>query len=325
MNQESFVAGAESRWRAFEAMLRELEAQGEHTMAPTDRSRFPEAYRGVCRDLALARQRRFDAFVVDRLNRLALRGHQVLYRAPRGSWRRMMVFWIAGFPQAVRREASIAILATVLFYGSAAAIYGMVRAEPDLIYTVMAREKVVELEAMYNPASEHHLRPRSGDTDVAMFGFYIRNNMSVGFRTFAGGIFAGVGSLLLLILNGVFLGAVVGHLQQVGFLEPLLTFVAAHGAPELTAITLTAAAGLRLGWALIAPGTHRRFDAVRLAGRRAIPLVYGATGMLLVAAVIEAFWSANTLVSPTVKYSVGAVMWVLTLGYLILAGRPRGH
>ena len=64
---------------------------------------------------------------------------------------------------------------------------------------------------MYDPANRR-LGMREADTNVAMFGFYIWNNVRIGFQTFAGGLLAGVGSAWFLGANGVIIGAVAGYL-----------------------------------------------------------------------------------------------------------------
>src|SRR3546814_12283951 len=80
-----------------------------------------------------------------------------------------------------------------------------------------------------------------------MFGLYIANNISIGFRTFAGGLLAGVGSLLGLVFNGVMFGTVAAHLQGIGHGGPFWRFVVGHAAPELSAIVVAGTAGLRPG------------------------------------------------------------------------------
>jgi uncharacterized membrane protein SpoIIM required for sporulation len=86
---------------------------------------------------------------------------------------------------------------------------------------------------------------------------------------------------------------------------------------------LCGAAGLRLGYSLIAPGRLRRVDALRVGAREALPLVIGSAGMLVLAAGIEAFWSPRTEVPVQIKYGVGIAMWLLTTAYFCLMGRRR--
>lgn len=319
LNQEYFVAIGLARWQRFDTLVTSLEG-GEGGAAAAG---FPRQYRQLCQDLALARQRSFSTTLVEHLNGLVLRGHRQLYRAERGSRQRFARFWTSTFPRAVRAEWRLVVLSLLLFYGAGALVGLAVTLEPDLVYLFASPGQVAQLEMMYDPSSDHFLRPRAGADDFAMFGFYIYNNVGISFRMFAGGFFAGVGSLFMLLLNGVFLGAVTGHLTNVGFGVTFFPFVIGHGSFELTAIVFSAAAGLRLGWSLVSPGRSRRIDALKVASLRALPLVYGSAGMLVVAAVLEAFWSGNVVVGASIKLLVGACLWAGVIAWLLLGGRAR--
>ena len=146
---------------------------------------------------------------------------------------------------------------------------------------------------MYDPANKR-LGMREADDNVAMFGFYIWNNVRIGFQTFATGLAFGLGTLFYLVFNGVMIGAVAGYLTEIGYGDPFWSFVSGHSAMELTAIAISGAAGLRLGAALIAPGLRSRKAALVAAARPAVQLMYGAAAMFFAAAFIEAFWSPLT-------------------------------
>jgi uncharacterized membrane protein SpoIIM required for sporulation len=148
--------------------------------------------------------------------------------------------------------------------------------------------------------------------------------MGVGFRTFASGIFFGLGSLFFLLYNGVMLGAVTGHMLHMGYGVTFSSFVIGHGAFELQAVVLAGAAGLRMGWSLIAPGPYKRSDALKMGARAAVLLVFGSTGLFLVAAVVEAFWSASVSIPVAVKYVAGGLLWLLVTLYFSLARRVHG-
>jgi uncharacterized membrane protein SpoIIM required for sporulation len=154
-----------------------------------------------------------------------------------------------------------------------------------------------------------------------MFGYYIRNNISVSFQCYAGGLFAGIGSLFFLAYNGAFAGALAGYLVERGMSAQFFSFVATHSAFELTAIVLSGAAGLRTGYGLIAPGRLTRIDSLVRATRESVVLLYGATAMLLVAAAIEAFWSSSRWMPLGVKYTVAAMCWTAVVGYFLRQGR----
>ncbi len=166
----------------------------------------------------------------------------------------------------------------------------------ELIYSLTDGESVARLESMYDPTNRKPGRDawRQSDTDFAMFGFYVMNNVGIAFRTFALGLVVGVGSLFILVFNGLMIGAAAGHLTTLGYGETFWPFVSGHAALELTAIAISGAAGLLLASALLAPGQRRRRDALRENAREAVKLVNGALIMLVLAALVEAFWSAET-------------------------------
>jgi len=320
MRQDAFVARHEAEWRAFE---RWLEARGPARRAdglPRDEE-LPTRYRRLCHQLALARRRGYSPQVVARLQALMQRGHDVLYRAPPPRWRSALRFFGADFPRLVRAQRGCLWLAAVLFAVPAVALFFAVLQWPELAHSVFAPQQLAKFEAMYDPADGRHRLGRESGTDIAMFGYYIYNNVSIGFRTFASGLLAGVGSAFVLAFNGVVFGVVAGHLQGVGHGDPFWRFVAGHSAPELVAIVIAGAAGLRLGLALVAPGRLRRIDALAEAGRVGGRLCLGILAMLVFAAFVEAFWSSTGSIPAPVKFGVAALLWLLVLSWLALGGR----
>lgn len=321
MRQETFERRHAAEWDAFGDALGQAEAVRRE--ARPDVVDLPTRYRRLCQHLALARYRGYSTHLVDRLNRLAVGGHHQLYQRAVSLGRDLRDLAARDFPRAFRSEWRLVLLAHLLFYGPFLGMIGGIALEPALVYSVVDPGMVAQMEGMYDPDSAHHLRERDSDSDVYMFGFYIRNNIGIAFRTFAGGVLAGTGSLFFLIYNGFVLGAVAGHLTQVGFAQTFWPFVIAHGSVELTAIVLSGAAGLRLGLAVLAPGRRSRGRALAEAGRTALPLLYGLTAFLLLAAFVEAFWSSKHTLPVELKLGVGAAAWVVVYAYLLLAGRAR--
>jgi uncharacterized membrane protein SpoIIM required for sporulation len=158
-----------------------------------------------------------------------------------------------------------------------------------------------------------------------MFGFYIYNNISIAFMTFAGGLFLGVGSLFILAANGIFLGAAAGHIINVGYYQTFFSFVIGHSAFELTAIVISAQAGLYLGYRLFVPQGLSRGAALRKAGKTVLPLISGSAIMLVIAAIVEAFWSSRHEIPQFVRLVIGMILIVLVSYYFIFAGRSHSR
>ncbi len=313
MKQALFELTRSERWQRFEAQLAQLD-RGEPV------ADFPREYRLLCQDLLLARDRRFAAGLVDRLNGLALRGHQHLYGAALAP-RNLLRLFTRDFPRAVRREALLLLVVAVVFFGPMLACFGLVLRQPDLIYSVMTPQQVIGYDQMYDPSGEHYGEPREAVDGVVAFLFYVGNNVAASFRAFASGIFFGIGTLAMLLFNAVTIGSLAGHLTVLGRELPFFSFVIGHGAFELPAIALAGVAGMRIGLSLLAPGQRTRGAALREAGRRVVPILYGSTAMLVVAAVLEGNWSGASAIPATVKFSVGAGLWTLVAAWLALAGR----
>jgi uncharacterized membrane protein SpoIIM required for sporulation len=322
MNQQQFEQKYHQAWSEFEDWLEWRENRQEKsagsTVNPID---IPQRYRQLCHHLSLARERRYASILVERLHDLVLRGHQILYSS-RSSWLAGLTrFLVFEFPAAVRSEARLFWLAAILFYGAGLFMYLAVLNAPDMVYTMMDPETANSIESMYNPENDKFGRERGSESDMAMFGHYIRNNISIAFQTFAGGLLFTLGSFFFLLFNGLFFGAVTAHLTHAGYTETFYSFVVGHGSFELTAIVISGAAGIRLGLALLMPGRRSRGNALRHAARISGKLVGGAAVMLVFAAFIEAFWSSTHFIPPMIKYFIGASLWIAVAAYLLLAGR----
>ncbi|SFP50391.1 stage II sporulation protein M [Pseudomonas sp. NFPP28] len=322
MKQSLFESRHQRQWQAFAEQLKQLE-QGQAKAG--DVADFPHQYRRLCQHLALAQERGYSSYLVDPLQQLALRGHQQLYRHRSQLAANALSFVLADFPRLVREQWRFVLIASLLFFGSLVGIALLVYLFPDLIYSIVSPQQVAEMQGMYDPDASRLGRAaeRASSEDWMMFGYYVMHNIGIAFQTFAAGLVFGLGSVFFLVFNGLIIGAVSGHLTEIGYGQTFWSFVIGHGAFELTAIALAGAAGLQLGWALIAPGQLTRGESLRLAARKSVQMLCGVMIFLLIAALIEAYWSSTTVITPWVKYLVGAVLWLLVGTYLGFAGRNR--
>lgn len=323
MKQQAFEDRYRSDWQSFAGRLDQLEKKKKSTPTTADpwgNVDFPAAYRRLCGQLAIARERQYSNRLTDELSQLAMRGYQQLYRSPRGRWATILQFIGVEFPRLVRKEARLFWLCSLLFYGPVLAMGWAVYAAPELVYSLFDHGQVANFEQMYQPGNKIR-DERPAESDLLMFGFYIYNNIGIGFRTFASGIVFAIGTIFILLFNGVYIGGIAGYLTERGYTETFFPFVIAHGAFELTAIVLAGVAGMRLGLALLMPGRYSRLEALKRASRSAIKIVYGVIALLLLAALIEAFWSSNDHLPIALRYSVGAACWFIMIVYLLGAGR----
>ncbi|MBL8766075.1 MAG: stage II sporulation protein M [Planctomycetes bacterium] len=319
VKREPFIAARQRRWAKLRSRLERANAARGDDSERATAAEFPALYRAVCHDLALAKKRHYGRDLVERLNALALRGRHVLYEQRQRPFASAGTFILRTFPRTVRAQGRMLLFSVALFYGLGLFMFVCATTWPTLLEEVLSPEQVASMEGMYDPAQREAGEGRDFGDDTVMFGFYLKNNTSIGFRTFAGGLFFGVGALLLVGYNGLFLGAVFGHLTKVGFGVTLYPFVIGHGALELNAIVIAGLAGFKLGFALFAPGRRSRVGKLREVGRDCAVLIGGAALMFFGAAILEAYWSASAL-DASIKIAVGAALWVLVLFYFAFAG-----
>ncbi len=325
MSQEHFIQQHEGLWSQFEAFLnsrgklvRKAEGSKGVTIPPLEE--IPHCYRMVCHHLSIAKSRVYSPALIARLNQMAIEGHALFYRSRQGSLHHFFQFWRDEFPNTLRREAKLVYLSALLFFGSWLLVSFLTFVFPELPELILGKKQIQEIEHMYRPGNHFRTEQRTNSMDVVMLAYYIYNNVSIGFQIFAGGLLLGLGSVFFLLFNGIFLGAITAHLINVGYATQLFSFTAGHSTFELIGIVFAGAAGLKLGYSIINPGRRPRGDALKHAAQSALTLVYGTMMFLLLAAFIEAFWSPLALL-PIVKYAVGLTLFVLTLTYLLFAGR----
>lgn len=319
MKRGPFIAQREASWKRLAELVAELEALRATPSRASAPAELLPLYRRVCQDLALARRRMYGGALVERLNALVLAARNHVYRDRSRPLASAVRFIARDFPRLVRSEAGFFWLSTIVYLVPLVAMMLISSERPDLLFAAVDPAMVQQFEEMYNP-SEGHTDGRSADDAIAMFGFYISNNVGGDIKAFAGGALWGVGTLLFLIYNGLVHGSVFGHVTQIGFGGELWPFVCGHAVLELSGLFVASAAGLRLGAALVAPGRRSRSRALRENGARALQLFLGAVAMTVGAAFIEGFWSASAA-AVEVKFAVGACTSLATASYLLLAGR----
>ena len=324
MNQEQFTAQHDAEWRRLEAWITPGKKSANKADEKASVEEFAGLYRRCCQHLALARSRLYSHTLINRLNKIVIQSHARLYGARRNLLHDVVRYVLRDFPAQVRAEWRPVLASAALLYLSMIAMVGAILIDPDMVYTMMDGEQLRQFEYMYDPAHLDKLGRSAGreaDSDLMMFGFYVKNNTGIGFRTFASGLFFGLGTLLTLLFNGLHIGAAAGHMTHLGYIQTFWGFVAGHSALELNAIVLSGAAGFKLGLALMAPGRRTRLGALKEESKNALMLMYGAAGMFILAGMVEAFWSPIRSIPPEVKYLVGIGMWFVVIGYFVFGGR----
>ena len=293
-------------------------------LSPEEVNRFVSLYRSACADLALASSYQLPPTTVDYLNKLVGRAHNQLYRGRDFRWKTWADALFVHTPQKIFSDVCVHICFFVfwgLFLLSAFLAYESERF-PGYAEQILSPAGAEAMQGSFEDFSG-----RTYGENCMMAGHYVWNNAGIGLKCFAFMILI-VPGFLTLAFNGVYLGAAFGLMFRPETGEAgvnFKTFVTAHGPFELTAIVLSAAAGLRIGVSWIKTGGLTRMSALFKAGQDALPIVMAAVVMFFIAAFIEGF------ISPTpekympwwIKGSIAVISCGMLLTYFVILGYPR--
>src|SRR5262245_60507639 len=311
-------------WQELDKLCDKVQSGPGKTLAAPEVSRMGALYRAACADLALAYAYQLPQNTVQYLHRLVGRAHNQLYRSRRfelAKWSHMLLFEV---PKTIFHDRCVQVMFCVfwgVFILSAYLAYSKT-AWPDFVEQIWTTEGIQSLEKMYEKPIQD--LDRTGDQNSFMAGLYIWNNTGIGLQCFAWGLLV-VPGMLITMFNAIKLGAAFGYMARpdVAAGDNFFEFVTAHGPFELTAIVLSAGAGLRLGLAWMMTAGLTRSSALRKAGRQVMPVVGAAMVMFFLAALIEGFLSPSA--APYgVKIGVALISSALLAVYFIVLGFPSG-
>jgi uncharacterized membrane protein SpoIIM required for sporulation len=316
--------GAEkiAQWTKFHQRAQRLLGGGKRALRGlpgVELARLLDDYQAIVADLARARSLGAAPETVDQLNRIAIVGHNLLYGQLRmrdarpGAWR------LSSFARAVRRYAAAVAFSALLFFGSALGAFIAVHLQPTLGYDLLGDEFLE-----FDPARPDNLHDIPSLARPVISSLIISNNIQVTLLAFGFGLTAGIGTAVLLVLNGIHLGTVASWLMLQGNGRALWGWIMPHGGTELLAICLAGGAGFILATAILAPGRKRRTTALRQVGADALTIELGCMVMLVIAGLIEGFISPSNM-PYTMRIGVLAASLIFWGGYFMLAGRRVGE
>lgn len=315
MRLDRFVEEREQRWQELEDAVQRARGKPER-LGPDGVRRLARLYRAAAADLAQARQRFPGDPVVARLASLVTRARPVVYSAePRRA--PLLEFLLNGYWRRVRERPLFlaAGWALMLVPGLLALLWAL--SDPG-----GASGLVPEQFRHAGDAGGHALE--SGGDQAAFSSGIFTNNIRVAFLAFAGGALGGLGTAAVEVYNGVLVGTVLGLASGAGNGSQVVELVAPHGFLELSCIAVAAAAGLRVGWAVIDPGPRARGTALAEEARHGAEIVLGTVPWLVLAGLVEGFVTPRRIgLAPALAVGIGiaSVYWALVLW----RGRPAGQ
>ncbi len=272
-------------------------------------------YHQTVSDLAKARSERAEPVLIEQLNLLVGRAYAVIYGRPGIQIMDIVRFFLTDFPRLVRERKHYLFVSVLVFLCGALVGFLCFDMDSKLIGLVIPEQMRTALQqaiAQGKVGGGIDTMQRFNEASRIMF-----HNMEVGFLAFATGLGFGIGTVYLLILNGMMVGGLAAIYHQAGLAAPFWALILPHGAVELPCVFIAAAGGLMLGNALLNPGKYGRREWLNHEGYDAVRLVVGTLPLLVVAGLVETYITPSKL-PITAKYATAMVLSVVSALYLFL-------
>jgi uncharacterized membrane protein SpoIIM required for sporulation len=319
MDIKRWLNRQEPHWQRLGTLLQQAEKKGMKHFSAKEVQEFSSLYRKVSTDLSRARTHAVGSVVLEQLTSLTQRSYTQIYQGKRQqNWSGVLAFYLWGFPVVVRETFPYIAVATAIAILGGLIGWWYAWRDPAFLPLIVPPHilDLVQKKGELWMGSIVGIEPMASSS-------IMQNNISVTISAFAGGMLAGTWTAFLMWNNGLSFGAIATLVAKYNLSYPFWAFVWPHGALELPAIFLSGGAGLLLASAIVFPGQHRRLDLLRENGSKAIQIMFGVVPMLVIAGLIEGFFSPSPAVPSALKYLTGFVLLGALILYLGFSNRPK--
>ena len=321
VNATRFRQAHEQDWSRLEQIVTRMEKRSIGSLSDDDLLALPGLYRTSLSSLSVARDTSLDRALITYLERLCTRAYFQIYGVQTPAWRQLSGFFARAWPSAVRSLWRETLFCVVLTFGAAALAYLLIRSDPSWYYSIVPEGLAQGRDPSTSAAA---LRDTLYDKQKDWLGvfatFLFTHNSQIAIFAFALGFAFAVPTVLLILYNGLMLGAFYAIFEAKGLGPNVIAWLMIHGTTEIFAICIAGAAGIRIGMAIAFPGSASRTDSAVQAGRTAAIAMVGTVIMLAVAGLLEGV-GRQTVTDDGLRMLIGAAVLVgwLTYYYLLPA------
>lgn len=326
VNATRFRQAHSADWERLEQIVTQMEKRSIRSLGDDDLLSLPALYRTTLSSLSVARDSSLDRALITYLERLSTRAYFQIYGVQTPVWRQLSGFFARGWPSAVRDLWRETLFCVALTVGAAVLSYLLIRSDPSWFYSIIPDGLA---EGRDPSASSEFLRStlydksRNQDGLTIFATFLFTHNAQIAIFSFALGFAFAVPSVLLILYNGLTLGAIYGVFAAKGLGPNLAGWLMIHGTTEIFAICISGAAGIRIGLAIAFPGRSSRPDAAVQAGRTAATAMAGTVIMLAVAGLLEGV-GRQVITSDSLRMLIGSAALMTWLAYFYALPAVRG-
>lgn len=293
MRETNFIKQNKAKWKRFEAMLR---------LKQRDPKELSKLFIQITDDLSYSRTFYKNRSVRVYLNNLAQQIFYSIYKSKKTKKGGIMSFWTDELPQLMYQSRGALLLSFSIFL--LAALMGAVSCYIDSDFPrVILGDSYVDM-TIRNIESGDPMAVYKQMDEFNMTFYITFNNIMVAFRTFITGLLTSIGTIGILIQNGVMLGSFQYFFYEHGELRESLLTIWIHGTIEISAIIIAGAAGITLGNGIVFPGTYSRMQSIQKSALRGLKIMLGIVPLFVMAGFIEGFVTRYTDAPDVLRFGI---------------------
>ncbi len=307
MRETKFIDQNKDKWGKFEIILKQEQK---------DPDQLSDLFVEVTDDLSYSRTFYTNRSVRVYLNAVAQKIFGSIYKNKKSNLKSFVNFWKEELPYTVfqsRKELliSFAIFALSVTIGVISSVN-----DPDFARIVLG-DNYVDM-TLANIENDDPMRVYKERSQINMTLGITLNNLRVAFLTFILGILYAIGSVFILVYNGIMVGTFqYFFIERDLFWESFLT-IWIHGTIEIISIIIAGGAGLVMGSGLLFPGTLTRLESFQLSATRGLKIMLGLVPLIILAGTIEGFVTRYTDVPDVVKGLFIFISFAYMVGYFVV-------
>lgn len=289
LTEEAFIRKYSGVWTELEKIYAAVHKKGIKALASRDVKSFLHLFRQCSHHLAYARTHFTKSGIEGYLNSLVSKCHSHVYAVDKFSLRELSGFILYGFP-GLLKNYKLFVLSSFGVFAAGFLLSLLMVLNSDGNAALFLPKQLAEGVKGGDMGG--------GDWNYPLMSSYIMvNNISVALRAFVFGITLGIGTIYVLFFNGAMLGALTALVYLYSRPVEYWSLILPHGIIELAAIFISGAAGLMIAKSILLPGDYSRKHSLILGSKRAISLIAGVVLMLVIAGVIEGFFTPLEIAS----------------------------
>lgn len=309
MREPAFLRRNKDKWLEYEKTL----SSGYH--GNLDPDRLAELYVQLTDDLSYARTFYPQSKTVKYLNGLAARTHLAIYKNKKDKSNRLITFWTEELPLIYRSAHRFMLYAMVLF--SFTFLVGFLATlQSETFARVVMGDGYIDM-TIDNIEGGDPMGVYKESPSLPMFIKIAINNIRVSLFAFVMGIFISMGTIYVIIQNGVMVGVFFAFFHTKGLIWEALPVIYIHGTLELSAIVIAGGAGFLMGNSILFPGTYTRLQSLQRAAKKGIKIMVGLVPVFIMAAWLESYITRLTELPLFVKLLIILISLSFILGYYV--------